>query len=248
MSNYWIGTSGYTYDAWKGAFYPDGIEERDMLRFYGAAFHTVEINYTFTRIPNMRTLQGWAKDTPEGFAFSLKAPRRITHEMQLRDAGEELTSFCDIAKALKGKVGALLFQLPPFLRKDIPRLEDFLHQMPPEHRVALEFRNPTWFGDDVFDCLARFNVALCICDHNDRATPFVQTASFGYMRLRQPDYAEEDLGIWAERLAASASAWQDAYVYFKHEANARGPELARAFVRLIGGNARQDDVGSAPPA
>ena len=227
MSTFWIGTSGYNYDEWKGLFYPSDIEERDMLRFYGESLRTLEVNYTFYRTPNMRTLQGWAKETPEEFAFSLKAPRRITHDMQLRDAGEPLTSFCDLAKALKGKVGALLFQLPPFLRKDVPRLEDFLHQLPPGHRAAFEFRNQSWFGDDVFDCLARFDAALCICDHEDRATPFAPTASFGYLRLRQPDYTSEALADWARRLAEHASRWQSAYVYFKHEAGGRGPQLAR---------------------
>lgn len=227
MSTFWIGTSGYNYDEWKGSFYPSDIEERDMLRHYGDALSTLEINYTFYRSPNMRTLQGWVRDTPDVFAFSLKAPRRITHEMQLRDAGDALTSFCDTAKALKGKIGALLFQLPPFLRKDVPRLEDFLHQMPPEYRVAFEFRNPTWFGDDVFDCLSRFNAALCCCDHDDRETPFVATASFGYMRMRRPDYPQEELDRWAQRLIESSSKWNETFVYFKHEANGRGPELAR---------------------
>jgi len=233
MSKSWIGTSGYEYEEWKGPFYPPEIEEREMLRFYGQAFSTLEVSYTFHKTPNMRTLQGWVRDTPEEFAFSLKAPRRITHDMQLRDAGEPLTMFCATAKALKGKVGALLFQLPPFLRKDVSRLEDFLHQIPPGTRAAFEFRNQSWFADDVFECLSRFDVALCISDHEERATPFTPTAAFGYLRLRQPAYSEQDLESWARRLLDAGAQWQDAYVYFKHEAAGRGPALARALNALI---------------
>ena len=127
MSNLWIGTSGYSYAEWKGPFYPEETPDSQMLSYYGERFNTVEINYTFYRTPTVRVLQGWAKETPESFLFSLKAPRRITHEMRLRDAADPLAFFCDTAKALKGRLGTLLFQLPPFLKKDVPRLEDFLH-------------------------------------------------------------------------------------------------------------------------
>lgn len=242
MADFRIGTSGYSYDAWRGTFYPEAVEEREMLRFYGTAFRTVEVGYTFLRTPNARTLQGWVRDTPPGFAFSLKAPRLITHDLQLRDAGEPLTSFCDVAAALRDRVGALLFQLPPFLRKDTPRLEDFLHQMPPGYRAAFEFRHPGWFADDVFACLARFDAALCLSDHDERATPFVPTASFGYVRLRQQDYGAESLRACAERLAAVASGWETAFVYFKHEAHGRGPQLARALADLL------DPAGAAASA
>lgn len=233
MTKHWIGTSGCEYAEWKGPFYPAEIEDRAMLRFYGEAFSTLEVGYTFHKVPNMRTLQGWARDTPDGFAFSLKAPRRITHDMQLRDAGDPLTSFCDVARALKGKVGALLFQLPPFLRKDLPRLEDFLHQLPPGHRAAFEFRNPTWFSDDVLECLSRFEVALCLCDHEERATPFVATADFGYLRLRQPNYTEADLHALAARVAETGVPWRDAFIYFKHEAAGRGTALARSLADIL---------------
>lgn len=233
MSRFRVGTSGYNYEEWRGRFYPDAVEERDMLRLYGEAFPTVEVNYTFYRTPNVRTLQSWARETPESFAFSLKAPRRITHEMQLRDTGETLTGFCDIARVLRNKVGALLFQLPPFLRKDTSRLEDFLHQLPPGNRAAFEFRNQSWFSDDVFDCLARFDAALCWCDHDERTSPFVQTASFGYIRLRQPDYTAHDLDEWARRLTDAGGRWQSAWVYFKHEAGGRGPVLACELAGLL---------------
>ncbi len=225
MSRIWVGTSGYNYKEWKGPFYPSDLAEPDMLRFYGERYSTVEINYTFYRMPTVRSLQAWAKETAEDFVFSLKAPRRITHEMRLRDAADPLTYFCDTAKVLKAKLGALLFQLPPFLKKDVPRLEDFLHQLSPGFRVAFEFRNQSWFSDDVFDCLKRFEVALCIAEHEERSAPFECTAPFGYLRLRRADYSDEELAAWAQRLA-SMSAWHQTFVYFKHEAAGRGPMLA----------------------
>ena len=233
MATFWIGTSGYNYKEWKGSFYPADLSEHDMLRYYAQRFATVEINYTFYRMPNVRTLQGWAKEAPDGFAFTLKAPRRITHDLRLRDAADPLTYFCDTAKALKTKLGALLFQLPPFLKKDLSRLEDFLHQVPPGFRAAFEFRNPSWFADDVFECLRRFAVALCIAEHDDLSVPFEQTAHFGYFRLRRPEYSDADLAVWAERLTDAAARWSDVFVYFKHEAAGRGPLLAAKLSSLL---------------
>jgi uncharacterized protein YecE (DUF72 family) len=233
MATFWVGTSGYNYKEWKGPFYPSDLAEQEMLKYYAARFATVEINYTFYRMPNVRTLQGWAKETPETFAFTLKAPRRITHDLRLRDAADPLTYFCDTAKVLKTKLGALLFQLPPFLKKDVARLEDFLHQLPPGFRPAFEFRNASWFSDDVYECLRRFDVALCIAEHEDRTAPFEQTASFGYFRLRRPDYTDAELTEWAQRLADATAQWGEIFVYFKHEAAGRGPLLAAKLHSLL---------------
>jgi len=233
MANFWIGTSGFNYKEWKGPFYPPEITDPEMLKYYGERFATVEINYTFYRMPNVRTLQSWAKETPDGFLFTLKAPRRITHDLRLRDASDPLTYFCDTAKALKQKLGAMLFQLPPFLKKDVARLEDFLHQVPPGFRPAFEFRHQSWFADDVFECLRRFDVALCIAEHEERSAPFEQTASFGYFRLRRPDYTDAELAAWAQRLQQAAAQWRDVFVYFKHEAEGKGPLLAAKLVRLL---------------
>ena len=233
MATFWIGTSGYNYKEWRGSFYPSDLPEQEMLKFYAQQFGTVEINYTFYRMPTVRTLQAWAKETPDGFAITLKAPRRITHEQRLRDSGDSLTYFCDTAKVLKQRLGALLFQLPPFLKKDLARLEDFLHQLPPGFRAAFEFRNPTWFADDVYECLRRFDVALCIADREERLAPFEQTAHFGYFRLRRPDYTDEDLAAWAQRLVDASAPWKDVFVYFKHEAAGRGPLLAAKLFSLL---------------
>jgi len=233
MSTFWIGTSGYNYKEWRGHFYPSDLPDQEMLRYFSQRFSSVEINYTFYRMPTVRTLQGWGKETPEGFSFSLKAPRRITHDLRLRDAGELVTYFCDTAKALKSKLGAMLFQLPPFLKKDVARLEDFLHQLPPGFRPAFEFRNQSWFADDVFECLRRFDAALCIAEHDERSAPLEQTANFGYFRLRRTDYSDADLAQWAERLESAAAAWSDVFVYFKHEEAGKGPLYASKLAALL---------------
>ncbi len=233
MANFWIGTSGYNYKEWKGPFYPAEITDPEMLKFYAQRFSTVEINYTFYRMPNVRTLQSWAKETPDGFLFTLKAPRRITHDLRLRDAADPLTYFCDTAKALKAKLGAMLFQLPPFLKKDVARLEDFLHQLPPGFRPAFEFRHQSWFADDVFECLRRFDVALCIAEHEERSAPFEQTAHFGYFRLRRPDYSDAEIEAWAQRLQQAATQWKDIFVYFKHEGEGKGPIFAAKLASYV---------------
>jgi uncharacterized protein YecE (DUF72 family) len=233
---FWIGTSGYSYKEWKGSFYPDTLPDGEQLRHYAARFTSVEINYTFYRMPNVRLLQGWAKEVPEHFTFSLKAPRRITHDLRLRDAADIVADFCDTAQALKSKLGVLLVQLPPFLKRDLARLEDFLHQMPPGVRATVEFRNASWYADEVYDCLRRFGVALCIVDHPERPTPWEATADFGYFRLRQPDYTDEDLHACARRIQDLAGAWRDTFVYFKHEAEGRGPMLAAKLRPLLEGD------------
>jgi uncharacterized protein YecE (DUF72 family) len=235
MATYWIGTSGYSYKQWKGRFYPDGLPDAEMLRYYASRFAAVEINYTFYRAASVRQLQGWAKETPDLFTFTLKAPRRITHELRLRDAADLAADFCETARALKHKLGALLFQLPPFLKRDTPRLEDFLHQLPPGFRVAFEFRNPTWFADEVYETLRRFGVALCVVESPDRTVPLERTAAFGYFRLRQPDYGDAELAACADRIRQAAADWQDVFIYFKHEADAQGPVFAAKLRALLEG-------------
>jgi uncharacterized protein YecE (DUF72 family) len=235
MATYWIGTSGYSYKQWKGRFYPETLPDDEMLRYYATRFAGVEINYTFYRFASVRQLQSWAKEVPEHFTFTLKAPRRITHELRLRDAADVAVDFCETARALKHKLGALLFQLPPFLKRDTPRLEDFLHQLPEGFRVAFEFRNPTWFADEVYDTLRRFRVALCAVESAERTAPLEVTADFGYFRLRQPDYSDADLAECAARIQRAAADWQDVFIYFKHEADAQGPVFATKLRALLDG-------------
>jgi uncharacterized protein YecE (DUF72 family) len=235
MATFWIGTSGYAYKQWKGRFYPETLPDAEMLRYYGTRFSGVEINYTFYRFASVRQLQSWAKEVPDHFTFTLKAPRRVTHELRLRDAADMAADFCETARALKQKLGALLFQLPPFLKRDTPRLEDFLHQLPPGFRVAFEFRNPTWFADEVYDTLRRFGVALCVVESPDRVVPLESTADFGYFRLRQPEYSDADLAECAARIQAAAAGWQDVFIYFKHEQDGQGPIFASKLRALLEG-------------
>ena len=233
MPTYWIGTSGYSYKEWKGYFYPESLPDGEMLRYYAARFASVEINYTFYRMANVRQLQGWSKEAPEHFTFTLKAPRKITHDLRLREAAEVAGDFCETARSLKNKLGAILFQLPPFLKRDVPRLEDFLHQMPPGFRVAFEFRNQTWFDDEVYECLRRFGVALCVVESQERAVPLEATADFGYFRLRDEGYSEDDLSRWRDTVRGFGPTWRDTFIYFKHEESGVGPALAQQLVALL---------------
>jgi len=226
-----VGTSGYNYPEWRGSFYPEKLRGADMLPYYAGRFSTVEINATFYRMPSAATLAGWDRATPPVFVFTLKAPRRITHMRRLRDVDEPLRQFCDVARTLGPKLGPLLFQLPPNFRKDRDRLADFLVQVPPGLRCAVEFRHPSWFDDDVYELLRARDAALCVADTEAGTTPDVATASWGYLRLRDAEYSDEALEAWAR--SATRPAWNDAYVYFKHEETASGPALAARFrVRL----------------
>jgi len=227
MAAYWVGTSGYNYQEWKGSFYPEDITDKRMLAYYAERFSSVEINYTFYRMPTARILANWARETPEHFVFALKAPRRITHDQRLRSIEDTLASFCEIAKTLGPKLGPLLFQLPPFLKKDVELLEVFLHDLPTGLRAAVEFRHASWHADDTYEVLKRFGVALCVADSEERTTPFEVTAPFGYLRLRREQYDEETLRSWHER--CEAAGWRDAFVYFKHEERATGPRFAEQF-------------------
>ena len=224
------GTSGYSYKEWLGHFYPEKLPANAMLRYYGERFATVEINNTFYRMPAEAMLERWSSEVPEDFAFTLKAPRRITHDMRLRDAQSAVAAFAGRAAALADKLGVLLFQLPPFLKKDLPRLRDFLDVLPPGTRAAFEFRNDSWQNDEVYDTLRARGAMLCVTDTEDGDTPFVVTTECGYVRLRRTHYDERDLAAWAERIAAQPLA--RAYVYFKHEDEALGTRFAKRFEEL----------------
>jgi len=223
------GTSGYNYPEWRGRFYPETLAAAKMLPYYAERFPTVEINYTFYRMPTVKTVAGWAAEVPEHFAFSLKAPRRITHERRLKDCADPLAFFCQVAAALGPRLGVLLFQLPPNLRRDLERLDAFLALLPPGVRAAFEFRHDSWLDEAVYDRLRTRNLALCLADDGERATPTIATADYGYLRLRDDGYAPDDLDAWAARIGSLP--WRDAFVYFKHEDEARSPELAAAFAR-----------------
>ncbi|MGH7271373.1 MAG: DUF72 domain-containing protein, partial [Polyangiaceae bacterium] len=187
-----VGTSGYSYKPWQGPFYPKTLPAARFLSFYASALATVEINNTFYRMPTPDLLERWARDVPEGFLFALKAPQRITHIAKLKDAGEALATFAHAANALGSHLGPLLFQLPPNLRKDVPRLTAFLEKArllkPAGQRFAFEFRHPSWFDDDVMTELRAHGAALCLAESDTLETPLIATADWGYVRLRRDAY------------------------------------------------------------
>ena len=230
MSLY-VGTSGYSYKEWKGTFYPEDLPDKRMLRFYGERFHSVEINNTFYRMPKASVLEGWAEEVPADFRFVLKASQRITHMQRLKDAGDSVAYLLKVAGALKERLGPLLFQLPPYLKKDLPRLREFLALLPRERPAALEFRHESWLDSEVFDLLREHRVALCIAEAEEGVEiPFVSTADWGYLRLRRPDYGDTELKVWVKRLRDQN--WRDTFVFFKHEEEGMGPKMAKRFLEL----------------
>ena len=218
------GTSGFSYKAWKGSFYPEDLPDSAMLRHYSSRLPAVEINNTFYRMPRASLLGSWAEQVPDGFSFALKASQQITHRKRLKDAGEAVGYFFQVATTLGDRLGPALFQLPPNLKKDLPRLSDFLALLPPASRAAFEFRHESWFDDEVFGALRSAGAALCWAEDEDLATPRVSTSDWGYLRLRRADYTDADVVAWAERIRGQA--WSDAYVFFKHEEEGTGPRLA----------------------
>src|SRR5688572_25329866 len=217
------GASGYSFKEWKGSFYPDKMKPEEMLPFYSARLPTVEINNTFYQMPKVTVLENWAATTPEPFRFAIKASRRITHMSRLKadSAADSVAFLYRNLAALGAKRGPVLYQLPPFLKKDLPRLTEFLSLLPEGHGAAFEFRNDSWFSDDVYDALKAAGAALCLSEREDNAPPpLVETAPWGYVRLRLEEYSEQDLGAWAQKLAATG--WAEIYVYFMHEPTAPG--------------------------
>ena len=228
-----VGTSGYNYPEWKGSFYPADLPTKQMLPYYSTRFSTVEVNYTFYRMPSEQALANWAKVTPDGFSFTLKAPRRITHDAQLRDCKDLLDTFCGRARTLGPKLGVLLFQLPPYLRKNIQVLGTFLEWVPEDVRAAFEFRHDSWLTEDVFALLKGRNLALCIADSEKGTTPLVATADYGYLRLRDEGYQEPDIARWANTIMERGADWDDTFVYFKHEEEGKGAEFAQSLIESL---------------
>ena len=245
------GTSGFSYAEWRGRFYPEGLPGDQMLRFYAERLPSVEINNTFYRMPKPELLAGWGDGAPDQFTFALKATRRITHQQKLADVEQDVQYFFEVAEALGDKLGPVLFQLPPFLKKDIGVLRAFLPLVPAGKRAALEFRHPSWFSDDVYAALAERNVALVGGDleESEKSPPLVVTADFGYLRLRRLDYDPAGVADWGTRIAAQK--WQSVYAYFKHEA--LGPMFAEALLANMRGEPMADLSAvrasiAAPPA
>ncbi len=230
----WIGTSGYNYPEWKGSFYPADLPAAKMLPYYAARFPTVEINYTFYRMPNEQLTSGWAAQTPAPYKLTLKAPRRITHDARLKNCAPLVASFCQVAGTLGDKLGALLFQLPPNLKKDLALFDAFLGELPTKAPAAFEFRHESWLDEEVFSRLAARNYALCVADSEKLSTPVRVTADYAYFRLRDEGYTPDDIAQWAERIARATEGCRDVFVYFKHEEEGKGPEFGRLLMQRLG--------------
>jgi uncharacterized protein YecE (DUF72 family) len=224
------GASGYSFKEWKGSFYPEKIKAEDMLKFYGERLPTVEINNTFYRMPKAAVLENWAAQTPASFRFAIKASRKITHFARLKagECAENVQFLYDQLATLGDKRGPVLFQLPPFLKKDLPRLQAFLELLPDDHRAAFEFRNDSWFDDEVYKALEAAGASLCFSEREDGSPPaLAETAVGGYVRLRLEAYSDSDLKQWAQRLGQTG--WDTTYVYFMHEPTA--PQYAQALMK-----------------
>jgi uncharacterized protein YecE (DUF72 family) len=231
-----VGTSGYNYPEWKGSFYPSDLPAAKMLPYYASKFPTVEINYTFYRMPTPKLIAGWRAQVPPGFRFTLKAPKRITHDKRLRAAevSESVNGFITAAAELGPQLAALLFQLPPNFKKDLVLLNEFLSLLPPKTTAAFEFRNPSWLEDDVFDALRKRNIALCIADSETRETPLVTTADYAYLRLRDEGYGDAEIAQWTETARRLGETAKDVFVYFKHEDEGKGAAFGLQMMKNLG--------------
>ncbi len=231
-----VGTSGYQYEFWRGTLYPEGLDKKDMLAHYAQQFPTVEVNNTFYRMPKTEVVQRWADATPDEFRFVIKASRRITHSARLTDA-QSVEYLFRVLEPLGDKLGAVLFQCPPFLRKDLDLLRGFLDMLPADAPAVLEFRHVSWFDEEVYAVLRSGPAAMSVGDYEgkgssdqlrDGCMPMVATAPWGYARLRAEDYTPPQLETWAAALRAH---WSRVFVFFKHEQTA--PGNARQLLGLL---------------
>jgi uncharacterized protein YecE (DUF72 family) len=226
-----VGTSGYSYKEWKGNFYPKDLAAGEMLGYYATKLHAVEINNTFYRLPRANVVESWSKQVPEDFRFAIKASRRITHIKRLKNTMDETEYLIRTTSALGDRLGVILFQLPPNLPKDVARLRAFLDLLPLGTRAAFEFRHPSWFDEDVYECLRGEDCAICIADTEENSdTEIIATASWGYLRLRKPTYRKPELLKWLQ--AIGSQTWEEAFVFFKHEDEGAGPKQAARFIEL----------------
>jgi uncharacterized protein YecE (DUF72 family) len=228
----YVGTSGYSYKEWKGNFYPEDLPASKMLRYYGEQFGSVEINGTFRQIPKASTFESWMKEVPPTFKFALKAPQQITHILRLKACEKPLEIFVEASRTLGDQLGPVLFQLPPNLKADVPRLGEFLKLVPAEIHAAFEFRHESWLTEEVFEMLKKRNAALCLAEsHETIEIPFIATADWGYLRLRRDDYTAASLKKWAKRI--NEQKWSECFVYFKHEDTGSGPKFAKKFLEVV---------------
>jgi uncharacterized protein YecE (DUF72 family) len=228
----YAGTSGYSYPEWKGSFYPQKLPQKKFLEFYAGKFSTVEINNTFYRFPKTSLLEGWREGTPEGFSFAVKANQGITHKGRLQDVEELTRDFVERCRLLEDKLGPILFQLPPYFKRDDERLADFLDHLDPRLRYAFEFRHESWFDDEVFTLLSDSGAALCVSEGDALEAPRIATGRFAYARLRKGEYNDQELAGWHDWMVEQTAAGRDVFAYLKHDEAGASPEYA---LRLLAG-------------
>lgn len=249
MAELRVGTSGFAYKPWKGAFYPADLPDDEMLRYYAGQFSSVEINSTYYRFPTEGMLQKWAQMVPAGFQFAMKANQRITHMKMLRDAEATMKSFMQIVSVLNqgSHLGPILVQLPPWFRADNTVLEEFLKVRPPAFRFALEVRHASWYTEETYEILRRYQTALCLAETDHFTPPDVVTSDFVYLRLRRDDkeYSRAELDAWRARFDVWVEQGLDVYAYFKHEESAKGADYA---YQVLGRQAPKLPDAPAPPA
>ena len=232
----WIGTSGYNYPEWKGTSTRLTCRRRRCWRITLRGFRPSRSITPSTGCPPRRWSPAGRPARPTPYRLTLKAPKRITHDKRLRDAGELVRAFCQVAGTLGDKLGVLLFQLAPNFKNDLAVFDAFLADLPPGARAAFEFRHASWFDEEVYDRLRARNLALCIADSEKLSTPVVATADYGYFRLRDEGYQDADIARWADTIRAHEAQWKDTFVYFKHEEEGKGPEFARRLIERLAGS------------
>jgi uncharacterized protein YecE (DUF72 family) len=236
MSTLFAGTSGWAYPSWKPDFYPAKLAQKKFLGHYASQLNTVEVNFTFRQLVKETTIQNWIQDTPEHFRFGIKAHQVITHIKRLKGTEDFVPRFLATIEPLAriGKLGPVLFQLPPNLKADEALLKDFLASLPRTLPAAFEFRHPSWFADSTWEFLKSHNVALCVAESETLPTPDVVTAGFAYYRFRKPSYTAEERRSMTDRIGEHLKQGRDVFAYFKHEET---PEGALSAVDLLrGGN------------
>jgi uncharacterized protein YecE (DUF72 family) len=233
MARIWFGTSGFSYKEWKPIFYPPNVPEKQFLKYYSSRLNSVEIDYTFYRMPNVKTIDAWKTATPENFKFTLKASQQITHRERLKIPSDALDYFLGVVPGLGDRLGMVLYQLPPFLKCDVQKLETFLSVLPRGIRAAFEFRHESWFSNDVYRLLRCHGVALCIHDADDHTTPQELTASFTYVRLRRSEYSNLLRREWQDRIVEWGQSGTEVFAYIKHEDNPNAPLIALEFAKAF---------------
>lgn len=235
MAQVFVGTSGWAYPSWKPDFYPQKLAQKKFLNFYATQLNAVEVNFTFRQLVKESTLQTWLAETPPGFRFTVKAHQVITHIMRLKGTEDFVPRFLATIEpvASAGKLGPVLFQLPPNLKVDLELLRSFLSTLPKRLQSAFEFRHESWLNEETYAVLREFQTALCIAESEERTTPEVTTAHFNYYRFRKPTYTPEERGAMVDRIEQHVKAGREVFAYFKHEETPEGAIYARELLGIL---------------